>query len=121
MRQHPPGSDHRILNLWQSEKSMTNSTDTRRGFLSTAAALAASAAATIPANAANALGADPILKAIEAHKVARLAFENAFSRGCARSISSRALVVFSFRTNWTNHGRPRGCHTAYITISLERS
>src|SRR5436305_9881870 len=79
MRQHPPGSDHRILNLWQSEKSMTNSTDnTRRGFLSTAAALTASAAVAIPANAANALGADPILAAIDAHKAARLAFENAF-------------------------------------------
>ena len=63
---------------------MTNSTNTtRRGFLSTAAALAASAAVAIPANAANALGADPILEAIEAHKAARLAFENAFSRGCA--------------------------------------
>ena len=62
---------------------MTNSTDTtRRGFLSTAAALAASAVA-IPANAANALGADPILEAIEAHKAARLAFENAFNRSCA--------------------------------------
>jgi hypothetical protein len=63
---------------------MTNSTNTtRRGFLSTAAALAASAVVAIPANAANALGADPILAAIEAHKAARLAFENAFNRGCA--------------------------------------
>src|ERR1700759_4253382 len=63
---------------------MTNSTNTtRRGFLSTAAALAASAAVAIPANAANALGADPILDAIEAHKAARLAFENAVSRGSA--------------------------------------
>jgi hypothetical protein len=67
----------------KARKSMTNSTDTtRRGFLSTAAALAASAVA-IPANAANALGADPILEAIEAHKAARLAFENAFNRSCA--------------------------------------
>jgi hypothetical protein len=63
---------------------MTNSTNTtRRGFLSTAAALAASAAVAIPANAANALGADPILATIEAHKAARLAFENAFNRSCA--------------------------------------
>jgi hypothetical protein len=63
---------------------MTNSTNTtRRGFLSTAAALAASAAVAIPANAANALGADPILAAIEAHRAARLAFENAVSRGSA--------------------------------------
>jgi hypothetical protein len=62
---------------------MTNSTNTtRRGFLSTAAALAASAAVAIPVNAANALGADPILAAIEAHKAARLAFEDAFNRSC---------------------------------------
>jgi hypothetical protein len=59
---------------------MTNSTKTtRRGFLSTAAALAASAAVAIPANAL----ADPIFDAIEAHKATRLAFENAVSRGSA--------------------------------------
>jgi hypothetical protein len=63
---------------------MTSSTNTtRRGFLSTAAALAASVAVAIPANPANAFAADPILEAIEAHKAARLAFENAFSRSCA--------------------------------------
>src|SRR4051794_30232549 len=68
----------------KARKSMTNSTNTtRRGFLSTAAALAASAAVAIPANAANAFRADPIFEAIEAHKAARLAFENAVSRGCA--------------------------------------
>jgi hypothetical protein len=61
---------------------MTKSTNTtRRGFLSTA--LATSAAAAIPANAANALRADPIFEAIEVHKAARLAFENAVSRGSA--------------------------------------
>jgi hypothetical protein len=61
---------------------MTRPTNTtRRGFLSTAAALAASAVA-IP-NTANAFGADPIFEAIEVHKAARLAFENAFSRSCA--------------------------------------
>jgi hypothetical protein len=60
---------------------MTNSTNTtRRGFLSTAAAMAASAAV---ANTANALRADPIFEAIEAHKAARVAFENAVSRGSA--------------------------------------
>ena len=60
---------------------MTRSTNTtRRGFLSTAAALGASAAV---ANAANALRADPIFEAIEVHKAARLAFENAVSRGSA--------------------------------------
>ena len=63
---------------------MTNSTNTtRRGFLSTAAALVASAAVAIPTNAATAFETDPIFEAIEAHKAARLAFENAFSRGSA--------------------------------------
>jgi hypothetical protein len=63
---------------------MTNSINTnRRGFLSTAAALAASAAVSIAANAADASTPDPIFEAIEAHKAARLAFENAFSRGSA--------------------------------------
>ncbi len=63
---------------------MTNSTNTtRRGFLSTAAALASSAAVAIPTNAAAALETDPIFDAIQAHKAARLAFENAVSRGCA--------------------------------------
>ena len=63
---------------------MTSSTNTtRRGFLSTAAALTASAAVAIPANAANAVGTDPIFAAIEAHKAARLASENAVSRSFA--------------------------------------
>jgi hypothetical protein len=56
---------------------------TRRGFLSTAAALVASPGVAIPANAASTLGADPIFEAIEVHKAARLAFENAVSRGSA--------------------------------------
>jgi hypothetical protein len=56
---------------------------TRRSFLSTAAALAASAAVAIPANAAGASAPDPIFEAIEVHNAARLAFENAVSRGCA--------------------------------------
>src|SRR5437868_11177890 len=63
---------------------MTNSTNTtRRGFLSTAAALTASAAVAIPANAADASTPDPIFEAIDVHKAARLAFENAVSRGSA--------------------------------------
>src|SRR4051794_23652483 len=63
---------------------MTNSTNTtRRGFLSTAAALAASAAVAIPANAVDASTPDPVFDAIEVHRVARLAFENAVSRGSA--------------------------------------
>src|SRR3954452_4683860 len=85
MRQHPPGSDHRNPSTFgKARKSMTSSTNiTRRGFLSTAAALAASAAVAIPANAADASTPDPIFESIEAHKAARLAFENAFNWSCA--------------------------------------
>jgi len=80
---------------------MTRSTNTtRRGFLSTAAALAASAAVAIPANAANAPGADPILEAIEAHKAARLAFENAFSRSCALEEELPREKTRSYITVW---------------------
>jgi hypothetical protein len=63
---------------------MTSSTNTsRRSFLSTAAALAASAAVAIPAHAADASSPDPIFEAIEVHKAARLALEDAVSRGSA--------------------------------------
>jgi hypothetical protein len=62
---------------------MTNTNTTRRGFLSTAAALAASAAVAVPANAADASTPDPIFEAIEVHKAARLAFDNAVRRGSA--------------------------------------
>ena len=77
---------------------MTNSTNTtRRGFLSTAAALAASAAV---ANAANALRADPIFEAIEVHKAARLAFENAVSRGSALDEELPGEKTRSWITVW---------------------
>ena len=77
---------------------MTNSTNTtRRGFLSTAAALAASAAVAIPANA---FGADPIFEAIEVHKAARLAFENAVSRGSALDEELPSEKTRSYITVW---------------------
>jgi hypothetical protein len=77
---------------------MTDSTNTtRRGFLSTAAALAASAAVAIPANA---LQADPIFEAIEAHKAARLAFENAVSRGSALEKELPGEKTRSWITVW---------------------
>jgi hypothetical protein len=100
MRQHPPGSDHRTLHLWQSKEiQMTSSTNTtRRGFLSTAAAaLAASAAVASPANA---LRADPIFEAIEVHKAARLAFENAVSRGSALDEELPSEKTRSWITVW---------------------
>jgi hypothetical protein len=88
------------LNLWQSEKiRMTNSTNTtRRGFLS--AALAASAAVVTPATAANALRADPIFEAIEVHRAARLAFENAVSRGSALDEELPSEKTRSWITVW---------------------
>jgi hypothetical protein len=99
MRQHPPVSDHQPLNLWQSEEiQMTNSTNTtRRGFLSTAAALAASGAVAIPANA---FEADPIFEAIEVHKAARLTFENAVSRGSALNEELPSEKTRSYITVW---------------------
>jgi hypothetical protein len=76
---------------------MTNSTNTTRcGFLSTAAALAASAAVAIPANALT----DPIFEAIEAHKAARLAFENAVSRGSALEQELPRQKTRSWITVW---------------------
>ena len=78
---------------------MTNSTNTtRRRFLSTAAALAASSVA-IP-DAANALRADPIFEAIEVHKAARLAFENAVSRGSALDEELPGEKTRSWITVW---------------------
>jgi hypothetical protein len=99
MRQHPPGSDHRTLHLWQSEK-IDDQFDhtTRRGFLSTAAALAASAA--VPANAADASTPDPIFEAIEVHTAARLAFENAVSRGSALEQELPGEKTRSWITAW---------------------
>ena len=77
---------------------MTSSTDTtRRGFLSTGAAMAASAAVS---NAANALRADPIFEAIEVHKAARLAFENAVSRGSALDEELPGEKTRSYITVW---------------------
>lgn len=90
------------LNLWQSEENrMPNSTNTtRRGFLSTAAALAASAAVAIPANAAAASTPDPIFAAIEAHRGARLAFENAVSRNSALEQELPGEKIRSWITAW---------------------
>jgi len=80
---------------------MTNSTNTtRRGFLSTAAAAAASATVAIPANAADASRPDPIFEAIEVHKAARLAFENAFSRGSALEQELPREKTRSWITAW---------------------
>jgi hypothetical protein len=88
-----------ILNLWRSEEiQMTHSINTtRRGLLSTAAALAASATVPIPASA---FGADPILEAIGAHKTARLAFENAVSRGSALENELPSEKTRSWITVW---------------------
>jgi hypothetical protein len=80
---------------------MTSSTNTtRRGFLSTAAAAAATAAVAVPASAANALQADPTLEAIEVHKAARLAFENAVSRGSALDEELPGEKTRSWITVW---------------------
>src|SRR5438128_2463421 len=80
---------------------MTSSTNTtRRDFLSTAAALAASATVAVPGNAANAFGADPIFEAIEVHKAARLAFEDAVSRNSALDEELPSEKTRSWITVW---------------------
>jgi hypothetical protein len=85
----------------KARKSMTSSTNTtRRGFLSTAAALAASAAVAIPANAADASTPDPIFEAIEVHRAARHAFENAVSRGSALEEELPGEKTRSWITVW---------------------
>jgi hypothetical protein len=56
---------------------------TRRRFLSTAVGIAAGSTALALANPVLAAANDPIFDAIDAHKAARLAFENAVSRGSA--------------------------------------
>src|SRR3954451_23104363 len=85
----------------KARKSMTSSTNTtRRRFLSTAAALAASAAVAIPANAADVSTPDPIFEAIEVHKAARLAFENAVSRGSALEQELPGEKTRSWITVW---------------------
>jgi hypothetical protein len=56
---------------------------TRRRFLSTALGIAAGSTALALANPVLAAANDPVFAAIEVHKTARLAFDNAVSRGCA--------------------------------------
>jgi hypothetical protein len=56
---------------------------TRRRFLSTAVGIAAGSTALAPANPVLAAANDPVFAAIEVHRAARLAFENAVSRGSA--------------------------------------
>jgi hypothetical protein len=85
----------------KARKSMTKSTNiTRRGFLSTAAGLATSAAVAVPAIPANALRVDPIFAAIEAHEATRLAFENAVSRASALEEELPREKTRSWITAW---------------------
>jgi hypothetical protein len=73
---------------------------TRRHFLSTAVGIAAGSTALALANPVLAAANDPILEAIEAHKTARLAFENAFSRGCALEQELPREKTWSWITVW---------------------
>jgi len=66
-----------------SNSTLMRVVTTRRRFLSTAVGIAAGSTALALANPVLAAANDPVFAAIEAHKAARLAFENAFSRGCA--------------------------------------
>src|SRR3954469_14981149 len=66
-----------------SNSTLMRAVTTRRRFLSTAVGIAAGSTALALANPVLAAANDPIFAAIEAHKAARLAFENAVSRGSA--------------------------------------
>jgi hypothetical protein len=66
-----------------SNSTLMRAVTTRRRFLSTAVGIAAGSTALALANPVLAAANDPIFDAIDAHKAARLAFENAVSRGSA--------------------------------------
>jgi len=66
-----------------SNSTLMRAVATRRCFLSTAVGIAAGSTALALANPVLAAANDPMFAAIEVHKAARLAFENAVSRGCA--------------------------------------
>jgi hypothetical protein len=66
-----------------SNSTLMRAVTTRRRFLSTAVGIAAGSTALALANPVLAAANDPVFAAIEVHKAARLAFENAFSRGSA--------------------------------------
>ena len=66
-----------------SNSTLMRAVTTRRRFLSTAVGIAAGSTALALANPVLAAANDPVFAAIEVHKAARLAFENAVSRGSA--------------------------------------
>src|SRR4051794_29097833 len=101
MRQHRLAPTIEPLNLWQSEKidDPFNQYHPPR-FLFNCRRAGSVAAVAIPANAANALRADPIFEAIELHKAARLAFENAVSRGSALEEELPSEKTHSWITVW---------------------
>jgi hypothetical protein len=66
-----------------SNSTLMRAVSTRRRFLSTAVGIAAGSTALALADPILAAANDPIFAAIELHKAARLAFENAVSRGSA--------------------------------------
>ena len=66
-----------------SNSTLMRAVTTRRRFLSTAVGIAAGSTALALANPVSAAASDPVFAAIEVHKAARLAFENAVSRGSA--------------------------------------
>jgi hypothetical protein len=66
-----------------SNSTLMRAVTTRRRFLSTAVGIATGSTALALADPVLAAANDPMFAAIEAHKAARLAFENAVSRGSA--------------------------------------
>ena len=83
-----------------SNSTLMRAVTTRRRFLSTAVGIAAGSTALALANPVLAAANDPVFAAIEVHKAARLAFENAVSRGSALDEELPGEKTRSWITVW---------------------
>ena len=83
-----------------SNSTLMRAVTTRRRFLSTAVGIAAGSTALALANPVLAAANDPVFAAIEVHKAARHAFENAVSRGSALDEELRREKTRSWITVW---------------------
>jgi hypothetical protein len=83
-----------------SNSTLMRAVSTRRRFLSTAVGIAADSTALALADPVLAAANDPIFEAIEVHKAARLAFENAGSRGSALEQKLPSEKTRSWITVW---------------------
>src|SRR3954471_5874002 len=83
-----------------SNSTLMRAVTTRRRFLSIAVGIAAGSTALALANPVLAAANDPVFAAIEVHKAARLALENAVSRGSALEQELPGEKTRSWITVW---------------------